>query len=513
VTFENAIHAGDCLEIMRGWPEASVHCVVTSPPYWGLRSYAGEQERVWGGDEGCEHAWGEQKIVARKHYDLGTSTLMGSNADQMGQGPFVGHSAFCLRCGAWRGALGLEPTPELYIEHMVSVFREVRRVLRDDGAVWLNVGDSYNGSGGAGGDYATLKPLDLCMIPARLALALQANGWWLRSVCIWSKDAPMPESMSSWRWEQHRIKIRTGRYDSDEKQAITRTGAELNQRWNGEEGWSAEYQDCPGCPKCSPNDGLVLRRGRWRPTTAHEYVYLLAKSQDYFADGEAVREPISEASIQRIRQATFHSQTGGEKDYGHGVNPNRSVRKALENFAKNNDGGRNLRTVWNIGTQGFPGAHFATFPPKLAARMIQSGCPPKVCAECGAPWARVIQRTGKFQRRWSRENADGSPYDAQGSDQNSYRTVGWRPTCKCGAECEAGIVLDPFLGSGTVAVMAERLQRRWIGIEISEEYRILAEARIAPEREKMILPMEDGALDADAEPEVAQRSLVLGEGA
>lgn len=182
---------------------------VTSPPYWGLRSYKGVEPTVWGGSGSCRHEWG-----GSTHYAGGGQPAEKVRWQHTGQGP-SGHpkvtSAFCRLCGCWRGCLGLEPTPELFIEHLVGVFREVKRVLRDDGTVWLNLGDSYTSGGRSGhgtrigykqqtnrgmcGENdprrapqpSNLKPKDLVGIPWRVALALQADGWWLRSDIIWHK--------------------------------------------------------------------------------------------------------------------------------------------------------------------------------------------------------------------------------------------------------------------------------------------------------------------------------------
>ncbi|MCP5404620.1 MAG: site-specific DNA-methyltransferase, partial [Pseudomonadaceae bacterium] len=233
------IHTGNVLDILPTLPANSVQCCVTSPPYWGLRDY---QTGTWeGGDPECDH---------KTMRSIGASTLRNDGRDRIGTLPHEKTAAIvvpaggvCPKCGARRidQQLGSEATPEEYVANMVAVFREVRRVLREDGTLWLNLGDSYNGSGGAGGDYAagglkdgqpkfggrnvgTLKPKDLVGIPWRVALALQADGWWLRSDIIWHKPNPMPESVTD------------------------------------------------------------------RPTKAHEYIFLLTKSARYYYDAEAVKE-------------------------------------------------------------------------------------------------------------------------------------------------------------------------------------------------------------------------------
>jgi DNA modification methylase len=291
------LYLGDVREVLAELPDESVHCVVTSPPYWGLRDYAVE------------------------------------------------------------GQLGLEPTPDQYIHNMVAVFREVRRVLRRDGTCWLNIGDSYtstawggsvHGTGGATEKQATnigsfhesrartgLKPKDLCGIPWRLAFALQQDGWYLRAEIIWAKPNPMPESVTD------------------------------------------------------------------RPTKAHEQVFLLTRSPRYFYDAGAVREPPAESVIARSAY-----KVGGVKRDASRNDHDQGERCSFSDFLA----GRNLRSVWEIPTEPFPQAHFATYPQALVERCVKAGCP------------------------------------------------------------EDGTVLDPFIGSGTTALVARRLGRKCIGIELSPEY-------------------------------------------
>lgn len=356
----NRIYPGDVLDVLRTWPADFVQTVVTSPPYWNLRDYG------------------------------------------------------------VTGQLGLEPTPEEYVAHLVGIFEEIKRVLRPDGTLWVNIGDTYN-SGPAGArdpfrwpkqhrnDHQaprrtapTVKPKDLVGIPWRLAFALQAAGWYLRADIIWSKPNPMPESV------------------------------------------------------------------RDRPTKSHEYVFLLAKSRRYFYNASAVREPIKAASAARLgRNATAKGSTranGGTRAdrpmkavaqrWPSGWDPRENGRAhrdltgrypaprtmKLPRFGGDRAEGHidrrksgkvwepdqaaaltaNKKTVWSIPTQGFKDAHFATFPERLAETCIRAGT-----------------RTG-------------------GGD----------------------IVLDPFLGAGTTAVVAKRLLRPWIGIEIAPKYVDLAQRRI-----------------------------------
>jgi DNA modification methylase len=327
------IMVGDCRTLLRSLPDESAHCCVTSPPYFGLRDYGVD------------------------------------------------------------GQIGLESTPEAFIAAMVEVFREVRRVLRTDGTLWLNLGDSYASVGGPGWQgkngqradrrftavrntvplreqartaFKGVKPKDLLMMPARVALALQASGWWLRSDIIWHKPNPMPESVTD------------------------------------------------------------------RPTSAHEHVFLLAKSERYFFDQEAVLEPVSPNTHARLSQdvqnqiGSARAHAGGKTNGnmkavgrkmaqpGSGVKNNTSMDAALAIMPS----ARNIRNVWTIATQPFSEAHFATFPPALIEPCIKAGCP------------------------------------------------------------QGGTVLDPFGGAGTTGLVADRLKRDAILIELNPEYAAMAERRI-----------------------------------
>jgi DNA modification methylase len=405
-------------------------------------------------------------------------------------------TAVCPECGAWRGSLGLEPTPDLYVQHIVEVFREVRRVLRDDATLWLNMGDCFAGNrsyqvpdskhvdvGNRRGMTSSrrrddlpiprsdhlvtgLKPKDLVGIPWRVAFALQADGWWLRSDIVWFKRNCMPESVVD------------------------------------------------------------------RPTRAHELIFLMAKSERYFYDADAIREPLAESSVARVNQPTFFEQTGGEKDYGKsGTNANRSSRRALENLARRshtsavdheepnlkdpyrsktaenphvggrrqasepgepnwcNAVGRNKRSVWDIPTQPFRSAHFATFPVEVVEPCVLAGTSARgACPSCGTPWRRDVERErvpdriGRVQGRLG-----DSITDAHGSDGRagtrfnvSSTTVGWTDPCACSkAEPVPSLVLDPFCGSGTTGLVAKHLGRRFVGIELNTEYCAMAVERIA----------------------------------
>ena len=362
---------GNCLDVLRTLPDASVNCCVTSPPYWGLRDY-GTEPAPW---------------------------------PAVSYEPMPG-LAHMVEVPAGHASLGLEPTIAEFLGHMVAVFREVRRVLRDDGTCWVNMGDSYNAAGrvgqgaregykqgtnrasAAGADsrrpsVSTLKPKDLIGQPWRLAFALQADGWWLRQDIIWHKPNPMPEST------------------------------------------------------------------RDRCTKAHEYLFLLAKSERYAYDFEAMQEPVSPNTHARLSQDLLnqrgsqraHAGTGrqgrpmgavgqgvGRRDGPPGNPPERKLAEAGSG-TKNNTSmdaalavmpdTRNKRSVWTVATEPFKEAHFATFPPALIEPCIAAGCP-----------------------------------------------IG-------------GTVLDPFGGAGTTGLVADRLQRNALLIELNPAYAGIAQRRIA----------------------------------
>lgn len=375
---------GDALSRLRELPDESVHCCVTSPPYWGLRAYLPDDHES-------------------KHLEL-----------------------------------GLEPTPEMYVAHLVDVFREVRRVLRADGTAWLNIGESYAhtsaqpnrsdsstlakwGHGGrldssatAGAparELAGLKPKDLCMIPARVALALQADGWWLRSDIAWAKTAPMPESV------------------------------------------------------------------RDRPTSAWEHIFLLAKSPTYYYDAEAVREP---------DRGTDHRR--GVVEPIPSMVPLATAHAGIRTAEGRNGTGANMRNYWLLGPEPYPDAHFSVFPSEIPRRAIAAGTSERgCCPECGAPWVRCVERTDEPDplAKGSRFDLGKTAVNGAGRTQAGVRLVrvatGWRPGCAHDHEPIPAVALDPFAGSGTTLAVARRLGRAAVGVELQADYLPLIQRRVRHE--------------------------------
>lgn len=426
----------------------SIQCCITSPPYWGLRKYSGNQDLIWGGEKDCQHEWGKKIEIGDNRF-RGVNAMVAAqhNAAVWGGGKML--SSFCSLCGAWKGALGLEPTPELYLDHLVGICREIKRVLRKDGVFFLNIGDTYSatrwsdakGTGAWSSDKkkeanpvinrdgAGLPTKNLCLIPFRLAIRLQEDGWWVRSVIIWSKNNPMPESV------------------------------------------------------------------RDRPTESHEYILMLTKSARYYWNQEAVREPLQPITIKRYQyDSGFHQKGGRGELYGfpqkrgfkskHGTTFGEQEQFHGQDI-NNYPFGRNLRSVWEFSTQGFAGAHFATYPEKLPEICIKAATPEVgCCAECGKPWVRVTNHSYKVralraQTEKQFESVGGSRPNMPFMGDKISITLGWKPQCKCEADKTPSLVLDPFAGSGTTLLVASKLGRRSVGYELAEEY-----CRLAVERNK-----------------------------
>lgn len=346
--YKDVILQGDCLEVLRTLPDGIIDCCVTSPPYYGLRDY-GTGKWV-GGDPNCPHKrmskYSESTITGHKQDDL-----RGNVGDAI-------YKTVCPLCGAVREdkQIGLEETPEDYIQRLVDVFREVKRVLKDDGTLWLNIGDSYWGSGSRGFDFTDsfteasklqqgskgttnlsnipklvgatdtgIKNKDLVGIPWMLAFALRADGWYLRQDIIWHKPNPMPESVKD------------------------------------------------------------------RCTKSHEYIFLLSKKPHYYFDNEAIQEP---ANIQKVKgDIRFGGNKHEDNEDTHfniysgnaykprtknmqydGQTPNTMHARREEGLPDKQYLVRNKRDVWSVPLKPCKEAHFATFPEELIKPCILAGC-------------------------------------------------------------------------------------------------------------------------------------------
>lgn len=511
------------------FPDQYFHTALTSPPYWGLRKYAGEQGRIWGGDLECEHEWGafitdpvkpvnrrcekcqkfgvavrttgenvEIRCAGCNHITYTTSDTRGVKGIK-GKKPAMSNltaleyetikqGQFCQLCGAWYGSLGLEPTPEQHIENIVEICREVRRVLRDDGVFWLNYGDCYATSPKGSADKGTStigekhdvrqpgmfgkKALgviqgSLMMMPHRVALALQQDGWIIRQDLVWSKPNPMPESLNGWRWQREREKVEAGK---------------TRQSTAGMPGYAHPESDAPDFTRPHSvatweyGDDLELRKGSWRHTRAHEYVFMLVKGMGYWSNQEAVREANTQGTIERLASGPVQALGKSHK--------NIALGQQIGGPDYQKASGRNPRSVLDVPTQPYSGAHYATFPVNLIAPLIRATCPRWACPVCGQGWAAVVDRVqGKPQHVPGGDNEkianDGARgkhgatslvYTGGGMQSN---ILGYRPTCEhehTQEEAVPGTVFDPFVGSGTTVAVAKSLLRRGVGIDISMEY-------------------------------------------
>lgn len=466
---------------------------------------------MWeGGDPGCDH-------VRLKRGDL--STIDGGHYQCREI-----YRDVCGKCGASRidSQIGLEQTPDLYVEGLVrDVFGPIKdRVLRDDGVLFVNLGDTW-GRGTRGrwagdnkrdqhglnsdvvydenlGESAEFPELNRIGIPERFVLAMQAAGWVWRDTIVWEKASPMPSSVNGWRWQRHRIKIapsKRGEFKGHEKLPGARDGKHFDSQ--------AKWEDCPGCEKCRGNNGLILRKGSWRTTAGHEYIYMFTKGEEYFCDAEAIREMAVTGKWAAM------PPIGGVKKAG-GDNPTYSGNTPP------GDGMRNPRSVWRLTTEPLKHKHFAAFPTELPRRLIQVATSEKgYCAKCGEPWCRVVETTRVPSRpgtdsKVNRASADPeSPYHQHNGmtvgnrdpmrHVSRTRTLGWRPTCNCNCdETVPATVLDPFLGSGSTAIAACQLGRNCIGLELNPEYVEMARQRIGkalrPTTARVDIPDEDAPL-------------------
>ena len=425
------IYQGDSVEVLKGLEAGSVNCCVTSPPYWGLRDYGTAK---WeGGDAGCDHSVGGQVEDGKA-----------PGAITSGQRPGVDASV-CRKCGARRidAQLGLESTPEEYVANLVAVFREVRRVLRDDGTVWLNLGDSYasgNGScknpgGGSNsleghanlkehGAYkldrgnksdleaSGLKPKDLVGIPWRVAFALQADGWWLRQDIIWSKPNPMPESVTDRCTKAHEYvfllsKSGSAQFWSHRDKAYSDCWRDQQTKPDPDYRW--ENQDTDEETEEEPSDWRTVlaadgKTKLWRR-------FNLWRGCDYYFDQKEIGRPLKELPHKAGNK--FHeAKVSGPNDRGGSSQWETSMDRVWG--AK---GWANKKSVWTVSPFAYKGAHFATFPPDLIRPCILAGCP------------------------------------------------------------KGGTVLDCFGGSGTTAVVSEQEGRKSVLIELNPDYMPLIEKR------------------------------------
>jgi len=449
----NRIHCGNAYELLRQMPSESIDCVITSPPYYGLRDYGSGADTIFGGDPNCEHEWSEGKMTLaheNQNFLEGTQEEVHCKKDTTYIRKFDDRTyGFCVKCGAWKGQLGLEPDWRMYVEHLVELFREVKRVLKKTGSFWLNIGDTYAGSGCGRGDRTLFQNLrgkyiadqiyrkpspqretDLpakCLmgIPWRVAFALVDDGWILRNAVIWYKPSHMPESVKdrltrTYEYVFHFVKSKKYFYNLDNIREPHKAGDNIEE---------------------------ILRY--WGANKHGEYHGKAVK--DYESAKAQNASEVKRRIIESLKSKFLATNIGTASPATRGINMTKHDLAVgrVGNFSYTDPLhtkgyyplGKNPGDLWSINPKPFKDAHFAVFPPELPLRPILASCPPD------------------------------------------------------------GIVLDPLAGSGTVAYVCELINRgkwdefrmhvnetakrtkwnlKWIMIEINPEYCKIMEKRLEP---------------------------------
>ena len=383
----NIILQGDALQQLKGLPEKSINMCMTSPPYWALRDYGVE------------------------------------------------------------GQLGLEPTFEEYINDLCNIFDEVKRVLRDDGTCWVNLGDTYSGSGNGSNDYRNTKTKNyrkgeilykgqksgktsvsnksLLMIPFRFVIEMVNRGWILRNTIIWHKRNCMPSSIKD------------------------------------------------------------------RFTVDFEYLFFFSKKPKYYF--ETQYEPSNyDGRKDTVMKGSpkYDVPTGWDtKNRSHtkleGRYAGNQQNRKHERWKKDDKGNfvRQKRCVWDIKTKGLKEAHFAVYPEELCENPIKAGCPEFVCVKCGNPKIKIYEKIEKEYKK--REDCATKQYaKSHHNDLIEKKDLGYKPTCLCNTDFTGGIVLDPFFGAGTTGLVALKQNKKFIGIELNKEYIEIANKRLKPHLEQ-----------------------------
>jgi len=472
----NKIIQGHALNILPKLPAESVNCCVTSPPYWGLRDY-GIEPVIWDGDKDCKHEWGN-KTITLKHKSGETNPGKESWFKNRGASDDKGN-CFCLKCGAWRGSLGLEPTFELYIKHLCDIFDEVKRVLRKDGTCWVNLGDSYGGSQGKNAGWPDsktrakvpqqLKPKQyaksLLDIPYRFSIEMTNRGWIKRNTIIWEKPNCMPSSAN----DRFTIDFEYLFFFTKNNKAIFWTNEKtlecVGKKPLGTKGIEGKDWEWKNNKKVS----LWTGHDYWFEQQFEEYKYPLDRWGGIYTDGNV---PNSKYLKENIDPA--------------------QITKRPRSF-RPNEQGRNKRAVWTIPTHPFPEAHFAVYPEGLIEIPIKAGCPEFICKKCGKARVKIYKKgdlisscdylpMAKKKQIGLNKYHEKDPYGAL--PKRELKEIDYSD-CGCNAGFESGIVLDPFMGAGTTALVALKQRKRFIGIEIKQEYIYMAKKRIAKVQQRI----------------------------
>ena len=431
----NKILQGNALDELKKFPDECIDMCVTSPSYFGLRDYGTGK---WiGGNENCNH---------KPNFKVSKSATVGNDIKNIGKKYY---KKICKKCGAKRidEQIGIEKTPEEYVEKLVLIFREIKRILKNHGTLWLNLGDSYYNFKGYS-DYqskqsisnhsghimnvssskkkfknSNFKGKDLMEIPSMVAIALRNDGWYLRSRIPWIKRNSMPESVTD------------------------------------------------------------------RPSSSVEYVFLFSKCEKYYYDIENVRIQQKETSI-KISNINPKTEENLRYKTLQGIGRNRRNSdwffETWQGLLNNLDGDP-LAFIINLNPN--HENHFASYPITLIEPMILAGTSEKgVCSKCGKPYNRIIEKNrvrrnefDKNDKRYRPNLYKGKYGNINGKEDAGYtqiKTLEWKSSCNCNNNISPAIVLDCFLGSGTSAIAAKQLGRNFVGIELNSDYIEIAEKRL-----------------------------------
>ena len=433
----NTVLQGHVLDKLQTLPNECADVVVTSTPYYGLRDYGPECIAVWDPKADCEHDW--QPYNFSLHNGRGDAQKSGKFSEQENIPDLKLSNHTCSKCGAWKGQLGLEPHPSMFIDHLAQVFLEIKRCLKPSGSLWLNLGDTYFGgngqygrpegwkdlendklSGHAPGEFIKernrlrsnwLQPKQKMLIPARVAIALQDQGWILRNELVWHKVNHMPESC------------------------------------------------------------------RDRLTRSWESVFFFVKSSRYYFDLDNIRkQPVTSNGHGSIRKIHKINKYGKSSTFNGGNEYNQA--------------GANPGDVWTLTTEGLKEEHFAAFPEKLVKQILECSTPKEICNECNKARERVV--LGNYERKHfnhvqSEKGVMGASHlwePDPNRDERDRPVFGgtWRERvwsdCGCNKGFHSALILDPFAGAGTSLLVAHKMGFDWLGIELVPKYCEIIEKRI-----------------------------------
>lgn len=487
-------------------PDNCIDMVMTSPPYWGLRDYQ-IPPSIWGGKRNCKHQW---KNTGIEHDNLryrGENSIVGNEKNKdIHKGKEGTGGQFCSRCGAWRGQLGLEPDPQLFIDHLMIVFDEVKRVLKPTGSFYLNIGDTYFGGGQGGGNYGGkevcpkeryghvkakknipwLKGKQLMLMPSRVAIALQEGGWILRNDICWHKRNSMPTSAKdrlndTYEHVYHLVLKKRYYYDLDAIREPHKAQSLIRGKYG--------FNHIPA----AWNKGVIpVSGGKKVDIHLHEAGKNPGDIVEY--DG-------------KYKNSMPHFQNISERK-----NYERQILKVPHDLSTSHPLGKNPGDFWSFTTQPFTAyredlEHFAVFPEALVRKPLLSSCPREICKKCGKPRTRITKggdlvfsekahkSKGYTGSRGSKMmNVGNGDLDSKAAHLKRdgiipgmtriHETVGWSD-CGCNAGFEPGVVLDPFCGRGTVGKVAKDLGLHYILFDIKPEYCELARLFIAGQKYKL----------------------------